>query len=125
MNLLGLKNSNSGSTVTLDKINSMIKKEARGKNISLSIIQTHAESKAVSYLHKKRRKYDHIIISPGVWNLNGYLIKETLAIIKIPFSIILSDEYQDSIFNDMIPKTNIVIDNEYVDGYIKALKLLS
>lgn len=124
MNLLGLKNSTSGSTVTLDKINSKLKKEVRGNNISLSIIQTHSESKLVSYLHQKRRKYNHVIISPGVWHLNGYLLKETLSILKLPFSIVSSDEYPSSIFHDMLSKNNIVVDNEYINGYLKILKSL-
>ena len=124
MNLLGLKNVNTDSTLTLDKINSMLKNEVRERDISLSILQTHSESKAVSYLHKRRRKYDHIIITPGVWNINGYLIKETFTIIKIPFSIVLSEEYTHSIFSDIIPKTNIIIDNQFIDGYLKILKSL-
>jgi len=124
MNLLGLKKSNKASTLTLDKVNARLKKEVREKNISLSIIQTHNESKAVSYLHKKRGKYNHIIISPGVWALNGYLIKETLSMIKIPFSIVLSSDYENSIFHDIISKNNIMIDNEYIDGYLKILKSL-
>ena len=124
MNLLGLKNVNTDSTLTLDKINAMLKHEARERNISLSILQTHSESKVVSYLHKKRKKYDHIIITPGVWNTNGYLIKETFSIIKIPFSIVVSEEYTHSIFSDIIPKTNIIIDNQLIDGYLKILKSL-
>tara|TARA_Y100000590_G_scaffold437275_1_gene558749 strand:+ start:182 stop:556 length:375 start_codon:yes stop_codon:yes gene_type:complete len=124
MNLLGLKKSNKASTLTLDKVNARLKKEVKEKNISLSIIQTHNESKAVSYLHKKRKKYNHIIISPGVWALNGYLIKETLTIMNIPFSIVLSSEYKDSIFHDIISKNNIIIDNEYIDGYLKILQSL-
>ena len=125
MNLLGLKNKDKQSTLTLDKINSKIKKEFRGSDYSLSIMQTHSESKAVSCLHQKRNKLDHIIISPGVWSINGYLIKETLEIIKIPFSIVLSSEYKNSIFDDIIPQEHVVTDNQYVDGYLQILKSLN
>tara|TARA_B100001250_G_C19775398_1_gene779276 strand:- start:1319 stop:1699 length:381 start_codon:yes stop_codon:yes gene_type:complete len=121
MNLLGLKNKDQKSNLTLDKINSRLKKELRNKNISLSIMQTHIESKAVSYLHKKRNNLDHIIISPGIWNINGYLIKETLEILKIPFSIVLSSKNQESIFEKIIPKKSIAIDNQYIDGYLQIL----
>ena len=124
MNLLGLKNSTSGATMTLDKINAKLRKEVKNDDISLSIIQTHSESKLVSYLHQKRKKYNHIIISPGVWNLNGYLLKDTLAILRIPFSIISSDEYPSSIFHDMLSQSAIIVDNQYVNGYLKALKSL-
>lgn len=124
MNLLGLKNSTRGATMTLDKINAKLRKEVKNDDISLSIIQTHSESKLVSYLHQKRKKYNHIIISPGVWNLNGYLLKDTLAILKIPFSIISSDEYPSSIFHDMLSQSAIIVDNQYVNGYLKALKSL-
>ena len=124
MNLLGLKNSNRDSTVTLDKINSKLRIAAKEKNITLSIIQTHSETKAVSYLQQKRKKYNHIIISPGIWNLNGHLILETLLIIKTSFSIVSSDEYQSSIFSGITPETNMIIDNDYIDGYLKILKSL-
>ena len=124
MNLLGLKNSTRGATMTLDKINAKLRKEVKNDDISLSIIQTHSESKLVSYLHQKRKKYNHIIISPCVWNLNGYLLKDTLAILKIPFSIISSDEYPSSIFHDMLSQSAIIVDNQYVNGYLKALKSL-
>ena len=98
MNLIGLKNLGDNRTLTLGKINSKLKAVAKKKNICLSIIQTHSEIKAVSYLHKNRKKYDHIIISPGIWDKNGYLILETLSLIKIPFSIVSSGENKSSIF---------------------------
>mgnify|MGYP001244815478 CR=1 FL=1 len=124
MNLLGLKSYNTASTLTLDKINAKLKKEAQKKNISLTIIQTHDEAKAVSYLHKKRKKYNHIIMTPGIWSINGYLIVETLTIIKTPFSIILSNEYNESIFDKIISEKNIIIDNQYIEGYLKILNSL-
>ena len=124
MNLLGLKNSNKHSTLTLDKINTRLRMAIKEKDIKLTIIQEHSESRIVSYLHKKRKKYDHIIISPGVWNINGYLIRETLSIINLPLSIISSNEYKFSIFNDIIDKTDIIIDNDYINGYLKILESL-
>ena len=88
MNLLGLKNSDKHSTLTLDKINKRLRIAIKKKDIKLTIIQEHSESRAVSYLHKNRNRYDHIIISPGAWNHNGYILLETLILIKVPFYII-------------------------------------
>ena len=71
MNLLGLMNLGKKGTLTLNKINSKIRLYSNKNHIKLSIIQTHSETKAVSYLHKNRNRYNHIIISPGTWNHNG------------------------------------------------------
>ena len=124
MNLLGLKKSDKHSTLTLDKINSKIRVAIKDKAIKLSIIQEHSESKVVSFLHKKRKKYDHIIIAPTVWNINGYLIRETLSIIGIPLSIISSNKYKSSIFNTIVDKSSIIIDDDYISGYLKVLESL-
>lgn len=124
MNLLGLKKTAEDSTLTLDKINARLKMAAENTNIKLSIIQSHSESKVVSFLHKKRNKYDHIILSPGVWNINGYIIRETLYILKFSLSIVLTNEYKTSIFDTIVDKSNMIIDDDYIDGYLKLLKSL-
>ena len=124
MNLLGIKNIDQESNLTLDKINSNLRASVRNKNVKLSILQSHSESKVVSFLHKKRKRIDHIIISPEIWNKNGYLIKETLSILKIPLSILVTSSYKISIFNQNINCAKIVEHDSYLDGYLKILKSL-
>ena len=84
-NLLGLWSSKNNQTMTLDKINRHIKKYVRQKNIEIKIIQTHSETKIVSYLQNNRTKFNAIIIVPGPWQYSAYTLADLLLLIDIPF----------------------------------------
>ena len=73
MNLFGLKSSYEGNNLTLDKINRHIRRYIRDKNLEVKIIQTHNETKAVSYIQNNRKKIDGLVISPCVWSRSGYV----------------------------------------------------
>ena len=73
---------------------------------------------------RNRNRYNHIIISPQSWNHNGYILLETLLLIKIPFYIVNTNAYETSIFNSVIDKSNIFINDDYIDAYIKILESL-
>ena len=78
--------------MTLDKINSCLKKEAQATGYNLKAIQTNDEGKAVTYIQRLRNKISGIIIFPGPWQQSAYTIKDTLEIIKIPFITISTGE---------------------------------
>ena len=124
MNLLGLRKLGSDGKLTLDKINAKMRAVIKNQNISLKIIQSNSENKAVGCLHKYRKKIDHIIISPETWNQNGYLIRDTLALIKIPFSIIIDKKINESIFESTTDSSYIYYDANYVDAYLASIKKL-
>ena len=88
MNLFGLRNKKDQYAITLDKINSHIRKYIRNKNIQIQILQTHNEAKAVSYIHKNRKKISGLILSPCMWNNNGFILNELLELIKLKYVII-------------------------------------
>tara|TARA_B100000959_G_C14893409_1_gene587733 strand:+ start:233 stop:634 length:402 start_codon:yes stop_codon:yes gene_type:complete len=123
MNLIGLKKIEPHGTLTLDKINSMIRLTIKNKKKSVKIIQTNSEAKIVSYIQKQRNKIDHIIISPEAWNDNGYVLRDTLKIIKKPISFIISNKNK-SIFESMMNGSNMFFDPNYLDGYIQSIKSL-
>ena len=54
MNLYGIRSAHERKKITLDKINRYIRKYIRDKNVDIKIIQTHNESKIVSYLHSNK-----------------------------------------------------------------------
>ena len=92
LNLLGLWSSKIHKTMTLDKVNKHIRKYIREKDIEVKIMQTHKESKAVSYIQNNRKKLDGIIIVPGPWQYNAYALAELLGMIQIPFLTIIYKE---------------------------------
>ena len=121
MNLLGHKEIKKKNNLTLDKLNKLIKHSAKDKNAIISILQSHSESKAVSYIQKNRNKVDHIIIAPGPWAYNGFVLKDLLNIIKKPYSLIL-DTKMKTIFDSSINKGCVYISSNYIDAYIKCIQ---
>ena len=123
MNLLGLKKIGGKQKLTLDKLNRAIRVEAKSNNVNLSIIQSHNEAKVVSHIQKNRNKIDHIIITPGPWSKNGFVLKDILNIIRVPFSIVLDTE-NETIFHSMLNKSCVHVSANYIDGYIESIKSL-
>ena len=61
-----------------------LRKTAKKIGLSLTIIQTNDESRAVNQLQNQRRKIKGILLFPGPWQQSGYVIKDTLDILSIP-----------------------------------------
>jgi len=90
MNLLGFKNRNTKERITLDKLNRHLRKIAREKELSLTIIQTNEEGRAVKRLQNNRKKIQGILLFPGPWQESGHVIKDTIKILSIPYIAILN-----------------------------------
>ena len=95
MNLLGLRTRVGGGRITLDKLNRHLRKIAGKTGLSLTIIQTNDESRAVNHLQKQRKKINGILLYPGPWQKSGYVIKETLEILSIPCITVSQREKKD------------------------------
>ena len=85
MNLFGVRSAQKGEKLTLDKINKHIRRYIRDKNIEIKIIQTHSENKIVSYLHRNRKKFVGMIITPGSWGKSAFTLDETLSLINLKY----------------------------------------
>ena len=92
MNLLGLRNRGTKRKITLDKLSRYLRKVANEKGLSLTIFQTNDEIKAVNQLQKQRKKIKGILLFPGPWQQSGYVIKDTLDILCIPFITVSIEE---------------------------------
>ena len=90
MNLLGLKLKD--TKTTLGKLNAHLQKTARKHKIKLVIIQTNDESKAVKALQRQRNKICSALLFPGPWQQSGFVLKDTLELLKIPYITISSGE---------------------------------
>ncbi len=120
MNLLGLRTRGDGGRITLDKLNRHLRKIARKTELSLTIIQTNDEGRAVNHLQRQRKKTNGILLFPGPWQKSGYVIKETLEILSIP-CITVSQREKKDILNGIknFEEANIYKSSE------KALKRLA
>ena len=117
MNLLGHRKIGDGEKITLDKLNRHLRKAANGRGISLTIFQTNDESWAVNQLHRQRKKIQGILLFPGPWQQAGYVIKDTLELLAIPYITVSMGEKADILKGEV----NI----EEMDIYKSAEKALT
>ena len=83
MNLIGHRFKS--EKITLDKINRCLREEAKKSGYLLKIIQTNNEAIASTYIQKQRNKVFGIILFPGPWQNSGFIIKDTIELLSIPF----------------------------------------
>ena len=95
MNLIGYRNKRNKSRITLDKINRCLRNEANKLKQELKIIQTNEEGKVATILHRQRNKICGILLFPGPWQQSGYVLKDTLELLSIPFITISLGEEAD------------------------------
>ena len=91
LNLLGLKSSKNNDRLTLDKLNKVIKKFSRTKDINLKFLQTHKEFQAVNFLQRNRNWANGILFIPTSWARNSHTILEAIKLVDIKTSTIYFD----------------------------------
>ena len=92
MNLLGLRKVGDRVGITLDKLNRHLREAANERGLSITIFQTNDESMAVNQLQRQRKKIKGILMFPGPWQQSGYVIRDTLEILSIPYITISLEE---------------------------------
>ena len=88
LNLLGLKSSESGEKLTLDKVNRAIRLHVRNKDINLKIIQTHKEYIAINFIQRNRNSAKGLVVIPTSWAKYNQTILETIKVCNIPTSAV-------------------------------------
>ena len=96
MNLLGHRYKN--TKITLEKLNTHLRETAQKFNLKLFIIQTNEESKATNTLQRQRNKICGDLLFPGPWQQSGFVLKDTLELLEIPY-ITVSQGEDISLFN--------------------------
>jgi len=121
LNLFGLWSAKQNKKITINKINSSIRKYSNNKNLSLKIIQTHNETKIVSYIQNNRNKIDGIIITPGPWQYSGHILSELLDLVNIPF-ITITYKVREHI--KLLNGFENLIDDDLIRAYKDAIDLM-
>jgi 3-dehydroquinate dehydratase len=73
--------------LTLDKLNRALRRQARESVVELKIFQTQSEAEASKLVQRLRNKVAGVLLVPGVWTSTGHLLRETLAIAKLPVAL--------------------------------------
>ena len=118
MNLFGVRSAKQGKRLTLDKINRHIRRFIRNKNLEVNIMQTHSETKAISYIQKNRKIFDGMIITPGPWDCSGYILLELLELIDMHYIIINTD---NKIKNNLFKDSTIIYNADILKSFEEAI----
>ena len=123
LNLIGSKSAEIGGKITIDKINTGIRRHIRNKDIQIKILQTHKQFHAINFIQRNRNWADFFLLAPMSWARFEYAILDALKISNInTIQILLSDDYSDvtksnSIFSEFCISTLIgAPDKVYLDG---------
>ena len=88
LNLLGLKSSESGENLTLDKVNRAIRLYVRNKDINLKILQTHKEYIAINFIQRNRNSASGLVVIPTSWAKYNQTLLETIKVCNLPTSTV-------------------------------------
>ncbi len=108
LNLLGGREPNHYGNLTLDDINSQLKKKANIANIGLETFQSNSEVELIDHIQSAKDCFDFILINPAAYTHTSIAMRDALSAVKIPFiEIHLSNIYarehfrQKSFFSDI------------------------
>jgi len=121
LNLLGYWSSKNNKKLTLEKVNQIIRKHIRNKNIKIKIIQSNNEIKVVSYIQNNRSKLDAIIITPGPWQNSAYVLKDLLDLTKIPFITI---SYKKNEKVNLLNGIKNIFNDDLETSYTQAIDMI-
>ena len=128
MPLLGKISSTTGTRLTLDKVNKVLRNKAKELEIELKIFQFYDEARIVKTVSRNRNEIAGLLINPCALANTCYSLRELLSIIKIPAVEIHLSEFpfaKESFDNSVLK--DIVLDRLMepgTDAYIKGLDIL-
>lgn len=126
LNMLGKREVNVYGTITLDKINELIKNEAQELEFDVKVFQSNHEGEIIDELHACYNKVDGVIINPGAYTHYSYAIRDAITSINIPtIEVHLSNiEDRESFRKNSVTKDVCItqIMGKGYHSYIEALK---
>jgi 3-dehydroquinate dehydratase-2 len=84
LNLLGEREVDVYGKVTIGQINEDMKKLARAKKVSLTIVQSDHEGEIVGLIGAAKKKYDAILINPAAYTHTSVAIRDAVSAVNIP-----------------------------------------
>ncbi|GMW03661.1 MAG: 3-dehydroquinate dehydratase [Candidatus Hydrogenedentota bacterium] len=94
LNLLGTREPEVYGSTTLDDINGMLEREAKGLGATLRIFQSNSEGALVDAIQEARGWADALIINPAAYTHTSVAIRDAIAAVGIPaIEVHLSNVY--------------------------------
>lgn len=128
LNMLGHRDCAQYGTLTLDKLNTLLRKEAQALNIELSIYQFNSEEKIIRTLQRQRNKCNAVILNPAAYTHYSYAIRDTIELLPVPVvEVHLSNIYEREDFRKISVTKAVCLHQIYgkkEQSYIEALHFL-
>jgi len=129
LNLLGHRDPEQYGTLTLAKVNTAIRKKARGLGLETRIVQTNHEGRIIDLLHRRRKWADAFLVNPGALTHYSFSIRDAIEGIQTPVvEVHLSDIYQREDFRAVSVTKEVCLSQFYgkqLDSYLEALEFIS
>lgn len=129
LNLLGLRDPEHYGTLTLDKLNRALRREARTLNLELRIVQTNHEGRIIDLLQKRRKWAAAFLLNPGAFTHYSYAIRDAIEAIKTPVvEVHLSNIHAREDFRRLSVVEEVCLKSFFgkqVDSYLEALTFLA
>ncbi len=123
LNLLGFISAQSKQRLTLDKLNTALRRHVRSLDINIKIYQTHKVFQAINYIQRNRNWADGFLFAPMAWARYEYSILDAIKASNIStIQLLFSNGFDDldetsSIFSDTCRSTIVgPPDQIYIDG---------
>ncbi len=123
LNLLGSISAQSKQRLTLDKLNTALRRYVRSLDINIKIYQTHKVFQAINIIQRNRNWADGFLFAPMAWARYEYSILDAIKASNIStIQLLFSNGFDDldetsSIFSDICHSTIIgPPDQIYIDG---------
>lgn len=84
LNLLGERQPEIYGTMTLRRLNGLIRRHARGLGVRVKIVQSNHEGRLIDVIHRRRRWAQGIIINPGALTHYSYALRDALSAVAVP-----------------------------------------
>jgi 3-dehydroquinate dehydratase II len=84
LNLLGQREPKVYGKVTMNKINSELKKLGAKEGVIVDTVQTNIEGEIVDLIQKAKKVYKAIVINPGGYTHYSVAIRDAISSVKIP-----------------------------------------
>lgn len=129
LNLLGTREPLVYGQVTLEQINTDLKKEAKQAGLQLSSFQSNSEADLIQAIHQARiDTIDYIIFNPAAFTHTSIALRDALSAVAIPFiEVHLSNIYSRETFRHHSYFSDIatgIISGLGARGYLLALNAI-
>ncbi len=84
LNLLGSREPDIYGKITIDDINSDLKRMAKAKKVTLEIVQSNHEGQIVELIGKSGGKFAAILINPAAYTHTSVAIRDAISSVKVP-----------------------------------------